>query len=212
MSERDVYAAGRDEESRKNGRIIHTHVIDNCDRAGLGRVSVQIPWLDGPVFATVATGAAGNGRGMYFIPQKGDEVLVLVKEQPDLSAYVIGSVWTSREQPPRRDTDDPKNIQLIRTPGGHEIVFDDKTGEVVITASDGQRVSLSKDGGIELRSAKDKDQGAVVTMAPNGKIDVTGKSISVTADGALTLKGKTVTLEATAGNCEIKGTPNIYLN
>jgi uncharacterized protein involved in type VI secretion and phage assembly len=211
MSERDLYGGAPDDGARTSGRIIHTRVLDNCDRAGLARVTVQIPWLDGPVVATVATGAAGKGRGMYFIPQKGDEVLVLVKEQPDLTAYVIGSVWTSQEHPPRRQTEDPKYVQLIRTPEGHEIVFDDKSGELVITASGGQRVSLSKNG-VEIRSAEDENKGAVVKLSANGRIDIEGQSISVTARGELKLEGKTVSVQATGGNCDIKGGPNIFLN
>jgi uncharacterized protein involved in type VI secretion and phage assembly len=51
----------------------------------------------------VATLAAGKGRGPFFTPQKDDEVLVLVKDKPDLTAYVIGAVpHVRRTTPPDR--------------------------------------------------------------------------------------------------------------
>jgi uncharacterized protein involved in type VI secretion and phage assembly len=215
MSESDLYDEGTDQGPPEGDRIIHTQVLDSYDEEGLGRVTVQIPWLDDPVVASVATGAAGKGRGMFFIPQKGDEVLVLVKDQPDLTAYVIGSVWTSEEEPPRREPDAAANVQLIRTPGGHEIVFNDETGELVIKASSGHRVALSKSS-VEIRSVRDKesdDTAATVTLAANGKIAIKGSSITVEAQtGALTLSGTSVELKATAGDCVIKGTPNVNIN
>jgi uncharacterized protein involved in type VI secretion and phage assembly len=215
MNEFDLYDGGSDEGPPNGDRIIHTQVVDSYDQEGLGRVMVQIPWLDDPVVAAVATGAAGKRRGMFFIPQTGDEVLVLVKEQPDLTAYVIGSLWTSEEVPPRREPDAAANVQLIRTPGGHEIVFDDKTGELVITAASGHTVTLSKDR-VEIQSVRDKDAkdaAAVVTLGADGKIAIKGSSISLEAtSGALTLTGTTVELKATAGDCVIKGTPNVHIN
>jgi len=215
MSESDLYDEGPDEAPPDGDRIIHTQVLDSYDEEGLGRVTVQIPWLDDPVVASVATGAAGKGRGMFFIPQKGDEVLVLVKDQPDLTAYVIGSVWTSEEEPPRREPDAAANVQLIRTPGGHEIVFNDETGELVIKSSSGHRVTLSKSS-VEIRSVRDKesdDTAATVTLEANGKIAIKGSSITVEAEtGALTLSGRSVELKATAGDCVIKGTPNVNIN
>lgn len=215
MSESDFYDEGSDESFPSGDRIIHTQVVDSYDEAGLGRVTVQIPWLDDPVVASVATGAAGKGRGMFFIPQTGDEVLVLVKEQPDLTAYVIGSVWTSEEEPPRREPDAAAKVQLIRTPGGHEIVFNDETGELVIKALGGHRLTLSKSS-VEIRSVRDKDSGdaaATVTLEGNGTITIKGSSITIEAKtGALTLSGTSVELKATAGDCVIKGTPNVNIN
>jgi type VI secretion system secreted protein VgrG len=215
MSEFDLYEEGSDEGPPDGDRIIHTQVVDSYDEEGLARVTVQIPWLDDPVVASVATGAAGKGRGMFFIPQKGDEVLVLVKDQPDLTAYVIGSVWTSEEEPPRREPDAAANIQLIRTPGGHEIVFNDETGELIITAISGHKVTLSKNN-VEIRSVRDKEDkeaAASITLKANGEISVKGSSITLEAEtGALTLSGTSVELKATAGDCVIKGTPNVNIN
>src|SRR5262245_28127254 len=171
MSEYDFPDDATDEDPPEGDRIIQTHVTDSYDPEGLGRVMVQVPWLDDPLVASVATGAAGKGRGMFFLPQEGDEVLVLVKGQPDLTAYVIGSVWTSEDEPPRRDPDAASSVQLIHTPGGHEIVFDDRAKELVITASTGHVISLAKDG-VSIRSVKDKDKKASITLGADGKVAI----------------------------------------
>jgi len=215
MSDHDLFSAGSGDKRSHGTRIIQTRVVDNCDRARLGRVMVAIPWLEGPVVATVATIGAGEDRGLCFTPQTNDEVLVLIKEQPDLTAYVIGSLHTSKETPPDRKRESPSpQVQMIRTPGKHEIVFDDKTGELVIKAAGGQTVSLTKTG-VEIRSVRDKDDknAAVVTLGADGKIAIKGSSISLDATtGALTLSGKSVKLEATSGDCTIKGGPDVRIN
>jgi hypothetical protein len=142
-------------------------------------------------------------------------VLVLVKDQPDLTAYVIGSLWTSEKEPPRQEPDAASKVQLICTPGGHEIVFNDETGELLIKAASGQRISLTSDG-VEIRSARDKNDSnapASVTLGADGKISIKGSSISVEAtDGALTLSGTSVELKATRGDCIITGSPNVHIN
>src|SRR5437016_13589337 len=51
-------------------------VLDNTDVLTMGRVQIQLPWLDMPPWARVAVLMAGPNRGTFFIPQPGDEVLV----------------------------------------------------------------------------------------------------------------------------------------
>ena len=67
------------EERRING-VAEAIVINNVDCLAVGRVQVRLPWLPGhEPWARVATMMAGMGRGSYFIPQIGDEVLVAFK-------------------------------------------------------------------------------------------------------------------------------------
>jgi len=211
MSDRDLFGGGgggADNKQDHGTRVIQTRVVDNCDNARLGRVMVQVPWLEGPVVATVATLAAGKGRGTFFTPQKDDDVLVLIKEKPDLTAYVIGAVHTSQDTPPdrARKSTSPR-VQLIRTPGGHEIVFDDESGELVITAASGQTISLS-DQAVEIRAGKESTQlskqPAVVKLEANGDVTISGRSITLDADS--------IDIKATAGDCTIKGGPKVNIN
>jgi uncharacterized protein involved in type VI secretion and phage assembly len=211
MSDHDLFGAGGSGDKSDHGtRVIQTRVVDNCDNARLGRVMVQIPWLEGPVVAAVATLSAGKGRGTMFTPQKDDEVLVLIKEKPDLMAYVIGALHTSQDTPPERarKAQSPK-VQLIRTPGGHEIVFDDDSGELVITAPSGQTISLSKQA-VEIRAVEADSKSdppktaALLKLEANGDITICGRSIKLHADS--------IEIKAKAGDCTIKGGPDVKIN
>jgi uncharacterized protein involved in type VI secretion and phage assembly len=218
MSERDFFGGrgGEGGGAEHGTRVIQTRVVDNCDDARLGRVMVQIPWLEGPVVASVATLAAGKGRGTFFTPQKDDEVLVLIKEKPDLTAYVIGAVHTSQDTPPdrARKSVSPR-VQLIRTPGGHEVIFDDDTGELVINASGGQTLSLTKDG-VEIRGSKPAQKlqdDATVVLDSKGGVKISGRSITLEAD-SIDIKATSgdCNINATGGACNIKGGPKVNIN
>jgi uncharacterized protein involved in type VI secretion and phage assembly len=218
VSDRDLFGGGgtSDDNLDRGTRVIQTRVVDNCDNARLGRVMVQIPWLEGPVVATVATLAAGKGRGTFFTPQKDDDVLVLIKEKPDLTAYVIGAVHTSQDTPPdRARKSTAPRVQLIRTPGGHEVIFDDDSGELVINASGGQTVSLTKDG-VEIRGSKPAQKlqdDARVVLGSNGDVKISGRLITLEAD-SIDIKATSgdCNINATGGACNIKGGPRVNIN
>jgi uncharacterized protein involved in type VI secretion and phage assembly len=55
-------------------------VTNNKDTEGLGRVKVRFPWLSDlneSFWARVASPMAGDNRGVFFLPEKDDEVLVM---------------------------------------------------------------------------------------------------------------------------------------
>jgi len=197
-----MYPDDTKSDIRRGHQLVHTRVVSSCDKAGLGRVMVQIPWIDAPVSAEVAVPTAGNGSGTFFIPRVDDEVLVLVGEPPDESTYVIGSLWTSRDVPPRRDSDAASRVQVIRTPAGHEIELDDHGKSITVTTMNKQRVYLSESG-VEIRST-DKKDGAVITLETNGNIKVSGATVKITATGTLKLEAKEIKIKA-SGRCAING-------
>ena len=183
-------------------QLVHTRVVGNCDQAGLGRVMVQIPWIEAPVAAQVAVVTAGNGRGTFFIPQVGDDVLVLIGAAPEQAAYVIGSLWTSQDVPPRRDPNAAAQVQVIRTSCGHEVELDDLNQSVTITTANKQSVKLSS-AGILLRT-QEKEGGASLELTAAGEVIIKGKSLLIDVDSTLDLQGGTIGLDAD-GVCKIKG-------
>jgi type VI secretion system secreted protein VgrG len=99
-------------------------VIDNVDPLGIGRIKVRLkdgaqsrPELE--LFARYITPFAGNGRGIAFLPEIGDEVIVGFEEGDPEHPYVIGSVWNGRDVSPGAT---PKRIV---TKSGNAIVMDD---------------------------------------------------------------------------------------
>jgi phage baseplate assembly protein gpV len=184
-----------------SAKILHTRVVSTRDSTGLGLVTVAVPWL-GDVVAQVAVPMAGPNRGTWFIPQENDEVLVLLTEYPALSAYVIGCLWTSRDVPPRRTPDAPAN-QMIRTPGGQELTFDDAGTTVTLSTKEKKQEIRMSATGIEVR-VKGEAGTAEISIDPAGAIQVSGTSIELKATAKLSLSAPQVELAA-SGVCKITG-------
>ena len=162
-------------------------VIDNCDSEGLARVLVRVPALretSNGVWARLATLMAGEDSGTLFLPDVGDEVLV-VFVQGDLRApCVIGALWNKTAPPPAvadtpasvlqvrarngvtlRITDDRDNNSLIvETPGGQRIALRDNPGTVQIEDGNGNAVSLSSTGVKVLAASKVEISAGVVDV------------------------------------------------
>lgn len=100
--------------------VVTGQVTSVSDPDGQGRVQVSLPYLGGQnqsYWAPLATMFAGNGRGSWFMPVIGDEVLIAFNQNDVAHPYVIGSLWNGQDTPP---SDDP-NLRVIRSVNGMEI-------------------------------------------------------------------------------------------
>jgi len=104
--------------------VVVGKVINPVDPMMLGRVQVQLPFIDSldlSPWARVAVPLAGMLHGMYFIPNLNDEVLVAF-EQGDVNVpYIIGCLWNAMAPPPLQSP--LPQIRAIRTLVGNQIVF-----------------------------------------------------------------------------------------
>ena len=151
-------------------------VRDIRDPENLGRVKVDFPWrtddsagvsvTDGDdrahsYWARVATLFAGAGRGSFFIPEVGDEVLVAFEHGDPGRPIVIGSLWNSEDTPPETmDGEGNNHVRAIHSRSGHVIRFgDDSEGQaakIEIVSQGGHQLTLDDEGGqgkIELKTA-----------------------------------------------------------
>jgi uncharacterized protein involved in type VI secretion and phage assembly len=121
-----------------------------------GAVKVEFTWMGGrneSYWAPVAAAMAGGGRGAYFMPEVGDEVLVGFGHGDVNYPYVIGFVWNGEDQPPSESVRE----RIIRSVNGHAIRLLDSTpvdgnrGAVVIEDAHGNRITLSN-GKIAIKS------------------------------------------------------------
>ena len=172
-------------------------VRDNQDKSGMGRVKVSFPWhseAQESHWARVATPMAGNKRGIYFLPEVNDEVLVAFDRGDVRFPYVIGSLWNGKEPPPETNGDGKNDVRVIHSRADHKITINDGSQPLVqIELADGKRVTLNRDG-IEL----DDKQGNKVTLASSGG------SITIQAATSLSLKAPQISIEAT-GTLTVKG-------
>lgn len=144
-------------------------VTDVHDGDHQGRVRVRPAWLDEAddgVWARVAMPMAGHGRGLWFMPEVGDEVVVGFNNGDPAHPYVVGALWNGVDRPPV-PPEAAGRLDVIRTAGGSVIEFDNDEdgGAITIATEAGQKISLeSQSGSITI----DSGNGAVVTVGPAG--------------------------------------------
>ncbi|MBC1221002.1 phage tail protein [Nostoc sp. UCD121] len=181
-------------------------VTNNKDPEKLGRIKVKFPWLsleEESYWARIVTLMAGNGRGIYFLPEVDDEVLVAF-EQGDMNfPYILGALWNGKDKPPITNEDGKNNQRVIKSRSGHMIVLDDTDGkeQIIIQDKTGKNkiVINSKDNKMNIQVEKD------LTIETKGKITLKSSDddISIECKNLRIKTKQNYQLEAGA-NCTIK--------
>lgn len=113
-------------------------------------------------FIPLCAPSSGGDRGICFVPEVGDEVLVFFRGGDASKPFVMGSAWNDVENAPLEDLhgdEYPNNdLKRIVTKSGNRLVFDDKPGKetMVMATPNHVRVSLF-DGGQTLLLHSDGD-------------------------------------------------------
>lgn len=159
-----------------------------------GRVRVRLPWAPDSsgagyeAWARLATLMAGADRGTWFIPDPGDEVLVVFEGGDPRRPYVIGALWNGLDAPPEKmdstgennkkvivsrnkiritldDTQGQETV-TIETPGGQQMMLQDGPGTVELTDSNGNRLTMASDG---------------ITLSTTRKLTIDASTINISA-------------------------------
>jgi uncharacterized protein involved in type VI secretion and phage assembly len=186
---------------------------DENDPAKLGRVKVRLPWLAEDVespWARVATPMAGKQRGLFCLPEVGDEVLVAFEHGDPGHPYVLGGLWNGKDEPPAVNPEGKNDQRLLRSRSGLTLLLDDASGKerIVVADKDGEqavvvdvankKVVVNSGGDVEITA----EQGTVSIAAKTLKLSSSGAT-ELKASGDLDLGGKTV---------NIKGQPTVNIN
>jgi phage baseplate assembly protein V len=154
------------------------------DPNGEGRIRVDFPWMGGSnksYWAPVVTFMSGNGRGSWFMPEVGDEVVVAFDHGEIDHPFVLGFVWNGQDKPPETDV----HKRFFKSVKGHSILFDDDDGEekVAIATNGGQKITLD-----------DVAKTIEVTTASGVKItlDDTSSAITIQASQKVTINAAQV--------------------
>lgn len=168
-------------------------------------------------WARVVVPMGGNERGTYFLPQKGEQVLVVFEHgNMNRTPIVLGTMWSTQHKPAETNSSGENNTKQIQSPKGHRIIFDDKQGAEKITIVD----STGKNK-IEIDSAAKKvtiqSAGDVEVVANKGDAVLHAKQLKVHAKGDLTKTAMTVALHAQGqmglfGLCSVKGSTQINMD
>lgn len=107
--------------------LVTARVTDNRDPQGQGRVEVEFTALGSEAprrWCPVASVAAGDDSGVFFMPEIEDEVLVAFENGDFDHAFIVGYPWNPVQMPPSSQPEE----RMIRSRSGHTIRFIDGGG------------------------------------------------------------------------------------
>lgn len=166
-------------------------VTDNHDPDGLGRIRAKLHWMNGSEktpWMRFTTPHAGGGKGMFFIPEKDEEVIVGFEGDSATKPYVIGSVYHGKANNSFSNADN--DIKTIQSRSGHIIELNDKNGAESITVKDKNENVITVDTPRGCITIKDKNKNQII-------IDAKGDSIEITANESITMNAPSITLNGT---------------
>ena len=187
-------------------------VTNNQDPEELGRVKVKFPWLsdaDESDWARIATPMAGNDRGIYFLPEVDDEVLVVFEHGDLRFPYIIGSLWNGQDPPPVKNDNGKNNLRVIKSRSGHVIQLNDEEGKETIEIIDktaknsiildtaANSIAITADADITLSAAQGKitleAQNIELKSEADTKVEASA-GMDLTASSTMNLSGQTINL------------------
>ncbi len=172
------------------------------DPDGQYRILVEVPAIAGAgIWARMAHFYATSGKGSFFLPEIGDEVVLGFLNDDPCYPIILGMLYSSNIPPPyppdhkneikafvtkndlKIEFNDGDKVLSIKTPGGNEFVLSDKDKSITLKDQHGNTIEMT-DAGIALNSATD------ILLKANGKIEV-----QATTDIAVRATGGDVSLE-----------------
>jgi len=180
-------------------------VTNNQDPEKLGRVKVKFPNLsmdDESNWARIASPMAGKNRGLYYLPEIEDEVLVIF-EQGDINfPYVLGGLWNGKDNPPVYQNNDKSDQRIIQSRSGHKIILDD--------TKDKENILIQDSTGKNQIMIDSKNNQITLKVDENISIESKGKITIKSSDGDLTIDCKNLSIKTqanykleTGGDCQI---------
>jgi uncharacterized protein involved in type VI secretion and phage assembly len=208
----NLFEAATRETSLESGGVIKgvavAIVTQNKDDEGLCRVKVSYPWHDQSesYWARLITPMAGKERGLVFIPEVGDEVVVAFEREDLRFPYVLGALWNGKDKPPLANADGKNDKRIIQSRKKHYLLFDDGTQGVVELRHEKGRKIVFDDKGFAVQDEKgnvvkvDSNSGAM-TIEATGQLKIKAATISIQATGTLELQaGATLTIRGSLVN------------
>jgi uncharacterized protein involved in type VI secretion and phage assembly len=197
--------------------LVIGQVTDIADPDQRFRVKVAFPWLSDDYeswWARVAQPGAGDGRGLAWLPEVGDEVLVGFVHGDVRDPYVLGGLYNGTDHAMLNDqlVDSSAGQVLRRVLGsrtGHQLVFsdDDQASQIKLATGDGSAT-------ITLDSSNTKiviDGSGQVTIHAGGPLKLNSDGdleLNATGDLKLTSSGGEVKISASTG-ASIDGGPQV---
>lgn len=197
------------------------------------RILVNVPGIGGKLWARWSIIYATKNRGVFFVPEVGDEVVIGFVNDDPRDAIVLGSLYSSKNSPPyaadadntikaivtkndlKIEFNDKDKILTLETPAGNKFILSDKDKSIII--QDQNENNIVMDGaGININSAKDitiKARGkidlsanqTITTKSSGGDVAVQGLNVNLKAQVALSAQGSASAELKASGRTSVKG-------
>lgn len=185
-------------------------VLEN-DPEGEDRIKVRLPLVGSSeegIWARLATLDAGNGRGTFFRPEIGDEVVVGFLGDDPRYPVVLGMCHSSAKpapEPGKDDNhlkgyisrekmsltfDDENKVVVLKTPAGNSVTLSEEDQAIVLEDQNGNKITMNADG-IKLESLKD------LVLKATGDVKIEGVNAELSAQAGFKASG--------SGSAEVSG-------
>ncbi|WP_207513593.1 type VI secretion system Vgr family protein [Longitalea luteola] len=163
-------------------------VTDNHDPKGLGRVRVKFHWMNGTEktpWIRVTSPHGGGGKGMFFIPEVGEEVIVGFEGDSPTKPYIIGTVYHGKAS--NSFSNGGNDVKALQTRSGNKVVMNDADGSVFIEDKDGNSILLDGAGNITVKANKK------IWIDAKEEIKFTTKNMIIDVEEEIKVDAKTLT-------------------
>ena len=187
-------------------------VTNNDDPKGLGRVKVKIPSLkDGEesAWARLVVPGGGKKRGFQWLPEVGDEVLVLFEHEDIHRPLVVGGLWSDKNPSPEPSKSclgskgEVNDHRLVSRTGMKLVIGDDSKDQAIAILNPGDDIYVKvseTDSLVEISSKGDvkiRTDGEV-SIQSKGKLAIKGSEVEIKSDGKLALQGAQTQIKSNA--------------
>ncbi len=188
------------QEHRGWGSLVVGVVTNNDDKDSQARVKVKFPTLseDESAWARVATIGAGASRGIEWLPEVGDEVLVGFENDDKARPIVLGGLWGRKDKPPEAkpvgDGKVKQRIMASRKDNRITLIDDPKTSIVVKLGDAECQLVLEKDESKLTGEKKLVISAQQIELKADQKLSLSAQNVEITAKSGLTASGKPIKL------------------
>jgi len=184
-------------------RVVSVQDPDSRNRIQVRLYNIDgVAGQDGAVWARVAVPFSGSNRGCFFIPDVGDEVLVVYLAGDSRFPVVVGGLWNGHDSAPDSFGGSGASVDrwTITGKAGTKIaIIEDSTGPTIQFTTPGQLTGkmTDSDGSIEFSDANQTsiriDSSGVTINAPTAQVQVTAAASMTVNAPQLTVNSATAT-------------------
>jgi type VI secretion system secreted protein VgrG len=156
-------------------------VVTNNDPKGLGRIQVKFRWMQQgqTPWIRVMSASGGGDKGLFIMPEVGEEVIVDFEGGNPEQPFVIGAPYNGKGKSSYGNAGN--DVKALKTRSGNIIMLNDAVGSITVTDKNGSSMFMDGTGNITVSSktlVTVKTDDHIIVDAPN-KIEFISKEIHI---------------------------------